>query len=87
MHKDNSIKSFIFFSRTGCFLPLLIILNLFFGWIFLKPLYWLLLEVVLILLFAINTYIITRKITGFSKKRDDVIDVEGKVIEDKDELN
>lgn len=102
MRKGNSIKSFIFFSRTGCLLPLLIILNLFFGWIFLRLHYWLLTELILILLFVINGYIITRKINAFASKhdtevptfrsnvfkrkvlKDNVIDVEGKVVEDKE---
>lgn len=99
MRKNNSIKSFVFFSRTGCLLPLLIILNLFFGWIFLRLKYWLITEAILILLLIINGYIITRKINALSSKydarvstwrsdvfkrsvlKDNVIDVEGKVME------
>lgn len=86
MQKDNSIKSFVFFSQTGCLLPLLIILNLFFGWMFLKPIAWLLTEGILILLFMINSYILSRRISSFSAKRDKVIDVEGEVVEDKHKL-
>lgn len=86
MHKDKSIKSFVFFSQTGCLLPLLIILNLFFGWMFLKPIVWLLTEAILILLFMINSYILTRRISSFSTKRDNVVDVEGGVVEDKHKL-
>jgi hypothetical protein len=84
--KNSSIKSFVFFSRTGCALPLLIILNLFMGCIFLKTKYWLFTEGVLILLFLINSYIVTRKIISGASKRDDAIDVEGKVVEDKPQL-
>lgn len=86
MHKDKSIKSFVFFSQAGCLLPLLIILNLFFGWMFLKPIVWLLTEAILILLFMINSYILTRRISSFSTKRDNVVDVEGEVVEDKHKL-
>jgi len=87
MPKHEPIKSYLFYGRSGCLLPLLIIFNLLWGWIFLKPRYWLLLEAILILLFIINTYIIARKIRSFSAKNNDVIDVEGKVIEDKEQLN
>jgi hypothetical protein len=83
MHKNNSIKSFVFLSRTGCLLPLLIFLNLFFGWLIFKPRYWLIIEAILILLFIINGFIITRKIISVSSKRDDVIDVKGEVVEDR----
>jgi len=79
------MKSFVFFSRTGCFLPLLIIFNLLFGWIFLRPLHWLLVEAILILFFIISGYVIMRKIIS-SSKRNDAIDIEGEVVEDKREL-
>lgn len=82
MYKNNPIKSFVFFSRSGCFLPLLIILNLMFGWIFLKPIYWLLSEAILILVFMVSSYIMMRKILSPSK-RNEAIDVEGEVIEDR----
>lgn len=81
------MKSFVFFSRSGCVLPFLIIFNLFFGWIFLKPLHWLLLEVVLISLFFVNGYIGARKVLRTaSKKGNGVIDVKGEVVEDRPEL-
>ena len=84
MYKNNSIKSFIFFSRTGCLLPLLIILNLFFGWLIFEPRYWLIIEAILLFLFMANTYVIGRKIfSSFSKKHDDAIDVKGEVVEDR----
>jgi hypothetical protein len=67
-------------------LPALIFLNFFFGWIFLRPLYWLLSELILILLFVLNSYIIARKISPFSSGRDDAIDVKAEVIEEKKEL-
>jgi len=79
------MKSFVFFSRAGCFLPLLIIFNLLFGWIFLKPLHWLLVEAILILFFIISGYVIMRKIIS-SSKRNDAIDIEGEVVEDKKRL-
>jgi hypothetical protein len=76
----------IFTQGKGCLLPLLIILNLFFGWIFLKPRYWLLLEAILLLLFIANSYIFSRKIFSASSRRNNVIDVEGKVVEDRHPL-
>jgi len=78
------VKSFVFLSRSGCLLPFLIVFNLFFGWLFLKPLHWLIAEFILIVLFALNGYLLTRKIikTADDNKLfpgSDVIDVEGKV--------
>lgn len=79
------MKSFVFLSRSGCLLPFLIVFNLFFGWLFLKPTHWLLLEFILILLFALNAYLLTRKIFNAAKDNNDlldsadVIDVEGEV--------
>ncbi len=83
MSKDKQVKSFIFFGRSGCLLPLLIIFNLLWGWIFLKPRVWLITEGILILLFIINVYIIRRKIVSARSRRDDIIDVKGEVVEDK----
>lgn len=82
MNKDKRLRSFVFFSGSGCLLPALIIFNLLLGWIFLKPKLWLLTEAILILLFMVNTYVIRRKIISISSKRDDAIDVQGEVVED-----
>jgi len=70
MHKDKGLSSFVFFSGSGCLLPALVIFNLLFGWIFLKPKLWLITEATLILFFIINSFIITRKIISTSSKRD-----------------
>lgn len=86
MYKDKHLRSFVFFSGSGCLLPALIIFNLLFGWIFLKPKLWLITEAILILFFIINGYIITRKIISPSSKRDDAIDVKGEVVEDRHRL-
>jgi len=85
MPQNNQLKSFIFFSQTGCLLPILIIFNLFFGLIFFRPVLWLSIEVILILLFMLNSFILTRKIIS-SNKRKDAIDVEGEVIEERKRL-
>lgn len=71
------MKTIVFLSRTGCLLPLLIVLNLLFGWVFIKPTAWLILELVLILMFVLNFYMITKKVTEHKSKRDNVIDTEG----------
>lgn len=86
MYRDKRLRSFIFFSGSGCLLPALIIFNLSLGWIFLKPKLWLISEAILILLFIINSFIIMRKIISSSSKRDNVIDVEGRIIEDREQL-
>jgi uncharacterized membrane protein len=77
------MKSAVFFAKTGCFLPFLIILNLFFGLIFFKPLIWLTVGILLIMLFFVNSFLLAKKITSFSSKRNSkVIDVEGEVIKE-----
>lgn len=86
MYQNKHLKSFVFFSGSGCLLPLLIIFNLLFGWIFLKPKVWLISETILLLLFIINGYMITRKIISAPSKGDNVIDVEGKIVDDKEQL-
>jgi uncharacterized membrane protein len=80
------MKPIVFFSRTGCLLPLLIILNLFFGWIFFKPLEWLAVGLILVLLFMLSSIILTRKIFSVSSKDKRIIDVEGEVLDDKHKL-
>jgi len=77
------MNSIFFCSQSGCLLPLLILSNLFFGWMFLKPLTWLAVEGILIIMFLINSYILTRKLSSTSQKRKDFIDVEGEVIEER----
>jgi hypothetical protein len=80
------MKSVVFFSQSGCLLPLLILWNLFFGWMFFKPLIWLAIEGILVLLFTLNSYILARRISSFTAKRSNVIDVEGEVVEEKRKL-
>ncbi len=81
------MKSVFFISQTGCLLPVLILFNLFFGWLFFPPFFWLSLEGILILLFFINSYILIRRVSSMaskaSPKRSGVIDVEGEIMEDK----
>ena len=89
MQGDKTFKSFVFLSRSGCFLPLAIIFNTLFGWAFFKPKEWLIIEVILVLYFVINGYIMTRKIISGStvaKKRHGAIDVEAEVLEDRPKL-
>ena len=71
--------------QAGCLLPALILLNLFFGWMFLKASVWLTVEAVLILLFILNSYILIRRVKSWSKP-DDVIDVKGEVVESRKTL-
>lgn len=78
-------------SRAGCFLPLLIIFNLLFGWMFFRPLYWLLIEAGLVLVFMFSSAITVRKIFSQAQqptntRRKDAIDVESEVIDDHKQL-
>ncbi|MDD4980841.1 MAG: hypothetical protein PHC54_06225 [Candidatus Omnitrophica bacterium] len=43
---------------------------------------WLISEAVLLLLFIISSYAITRKMASYSSRHDDAIDVKGEVLED-----
>jgi hypothetical protein len=84
-------SGFVFTGQSGCLLPTLIMLNLFFGkLIFNSNRLWLSVEGVLIFLFVINIYVFTRKISEQfkpkSRTRGKVIDVEGEVIQEKHKL-
>lgn len=78
------MNQFVYFSNSGCFLPLLLTVNLFFGWMFLKPLHWLIVEAVLLFLFIINGVAISKKMSSRKQRKENVIDVEGRVIKDKE---
>jgi uncharacterized membrane protein len=80
------MKSFLFVSQAGCLIPFLMVFNLFFGWLFLKPLMWLAVEGILIIMFLINSYIFSRKLSSYSKKQEDYIDVEGEVVKERKKI-
>lgn len=79
-------QSIFFVQQTGCLLPFLIVFNLFFGWMFFRPLPWLLIEVVLVLLFILNVRMMIRKIFSSTAEHGNVIDTEGEVVEEKKKL-
>ncbi|MFA5402489.1 MAG: hypothetical protein WC318_03170 [Candidatus Omnitrophota bacterium] len=65
-------------------MPLLIVLNLFFGQFFFKTGQWLAIEGILVLLLLLHSYMVTRRIKSSQRNNPkNVIDVEGKVVEDK----
>ena len=84
------MKSVFFIGQAGCLLPIIILFNLFFGWIFFPTRTWLLIEGILIILFFINSFIFLRRVStmasGSASKRDGVIDVEGEIVEEKQKL-
>lgn len=69
----------------GCLLPLLLVLNTIFGWMFLNFKYWLLLELLLLSAVWLGAFTFDGKIsgaaTGRRRRRNDVIDVEAKIID------
>lgn len=80
-------KSFMILSNAGCLLPALIILNLFFGWIFLGPALWLLTGAALVGLFILNSFIMMKKASLYSRPRkSSVIDIEAEVLNDKKQV-
>ena len=73
--------------QAGCLLPALILLNLFFGWMFLKTSAWLVLEGILILSLILNSYFLIRKVKRWSTSvPGNVIDVQGEVVDEKRSL-
>ncbi len=80
------LRSLFFFSYSGCLIPLLLVLNLLFGGLFLSFKHWLLLEAILFLLFLLNSIIFTRRIFSASShprpRHSDVIDVEGEIVDE-----
>ncbi|MCX5699020.1 MAG: hypothetical protein NTX01_04935 [Candidatus Omnitrophica bacterium] len=87
------VSGFEFRSQSGCLLPMLIMLNLFFGrLIFNSNSWWLSVEGILVLLFIIKIYAFTQKISKQFRPqgRDNqshkplgkVIDVQGQEVED-----
>lgn len=87
LRNDLNNKSFLFISQSGCLLPMLILFNFFFGWMFFLPAIWLGLEAALVLLFIINSYIFSKRVSGFfTDKKSNVIDVEGKVMEEREKI-
>ncbi|MFA5115314.1 MAG: hypothetical protein WC469_04535 [Candidatus Omnitrophota bacterium] len=80
-------RSVVLLSYSGCLIPLLLVLNSLFGWILLSFKYWLLSEAVLLLLLVFNSFIFTRRAFSGSRqqRRSDVIDVEGEVVDGKEE--
>ena len=78
----------VFTGRSGCFLPMLIMLNLFFGrLIFDSTRLWLGVEGILVLLFIIKIHTFARKISEQlrpeTRRRGKVIDVHGEVVKEK----
>ena len=77
------MRSVFLLSRSGCLAPALIILNLLFGWLIFKPLEWLVVGVVLVLLFILNSLTMVRQMSSPGSSRDSrVIDVEAEVIKE-----
>ncbi len=85
------VLNMVFAARTGCALPFLIIFNFIFGWIFLRPVYWMALEAVLVGLFVLNIIFLKNKLfSAFKtspkdarggKKSGNIVDIEGEVLE------
>ena len=79
-------KSFVYVSGSGCFLPIVLFINLVFGWLVFKPLLWLTIEGVLLFLFAVTSYVFVSRASRFAAKKDTVVDVEAEVLEEKKKL-
>lgn len=78
---------FVWIGGSGCFLPFLIIANLFFGrFIFNSIRLWLGIEAILILMFIISINIMARKISRqFGQQgrgEGKVVDIQGQVVEE-----
>ena len=81
-----SSSGFVWTGQSGCLLPLLIILNLFFGRLFFpSTAIWLGVEGLLLLLFILKMRLFARKISSQFKRGGRIVDVEGEVLEDKEQ--
>ncbi|MBP7216835.1 MAG: hypothetical protein KBA46_06090 [Candidatus Omnitrophica bacterium] len=84
------MKSFVVYSQAGCLLPFLIIANLFFGLLFFSFGQWILIEIGLVALFFINSFLMVKKIARGTRhtngSRDGIIDVEAEVVQEKRRL-
>ncbi|MCX5695005.1 MAG: hypothetical protein NT014_07830 [Candidatus Omnitrophica bacterium] len=83
MPRNSQMQSVVLMNRSGCLLPLLIILNLFFGRMFFSFRDWFLVGLVLALIFLLNSISATRKIISAGTRRSGAIDVEGEVVDDR----
>jgi len=95
-----SNPGFVWIGSSGCFLPFLIIFNLFFGrFIFNSIRLWLGIEAILILMFILSINIMRRKIIrqfgqqargfasdGKSQRYGKVVDIQGQVVEEEKKL-
>ena len=83
------MPQFIWQGQSGCWLPMLIIFNLFFGKLFFhSTAVWISIEGALIFLFILKIHLFVRKISGQLRPegRGGAIDVEGNVVEEKEKL-
>lgn len=81
MRQDPRYRSVVLLGGAGCFLPSLIVFNLFFGWLFLRPAAWLLVEAVLVLLLLLYSRFLRSTSNRMREKRDKVIDTDAEIIE------
>jgi len=92
-----SSRGYLWLGNLGCFLPLLIIFNLFFGrLIFGSVRLWLGVEAVLVLIFILKIRLIVSRLSrqfspqgpdGQTPAQGKVVDIQGQVVEDAKELN
>lgn len=75
--KENR-RSFWYVSGTGCLLPVLLCVNLFFGWLILPVLLWLFLELVLLFGLFASSFAIAARIRKLTREHKEVIDVEAR---------
>ncbi len=78
-------RQILVLSGAGCLLPLLIFLNSFFGWMFFRLSAWLVIEVFLIILLFLTSFLIKLRIrrmaAGQPKAPNEAIDTDAEVME------
>jgi hypothetical protein len=87
-----SNSGFVWIGGSGCFLPFLIIFNLFFGrFIFNSIRLWLGIEAILIFMFILSINIMRRKISRqFGRQgrgAGKVVDIQGQIVEEEKKVN
>jgi hypothetical protein len=73
---NDKQRVFLHMSGFGCVLPVLLCVNLFFGWLILPFLIWIIFELLLLAALLYSSLSIARRIRTISRQRKEIIDVE-----------
>ncbi len=81
MPQPAGFQKIVTVGGAGCFLAALCVFNLFFGWLFLKPRLWILVELTLVALLWVYNRLLLFSLRRAQKNREKVIDTDAEIIE------